>query len=122
MMKANPEDDHHPHHHLQSAPLLSDLRRKVVLDMEWRHSIIPVVRIDGKLTSFQRILSFGAVVAPNLTKDNLGSAAVNKFIAHVQNLLRADAFDDSVMTQLIDSAAIKLLALYFDRDSADLSY
>ena len=51
--------------------------------------------------------------APKLTKDNLGSAAVNKFIAHIQNLIRANAFDDSVMAHLIDSAANRLLSLYF---------
>ena len=46
------------------------------------------------------MLRFGLVEAPKLTKDNLGSAAVNKFIAHIHNLIRANAFDDSVMTQL----------------------
>ena len=59
------------------------------------------------------MLRFGLVEAPKLTKDNLGSEAVNKFIAHIQNLIRANAFDDSVMTHLIDSAAIRLLSLYF---------
>ena len=59
------------------------------------------------------MLRFGLVEAPKLTKDNLGSAAVNKFIAHIQNLIRANAFDDSVMTHLIDSAPIRLLSLYF---------
>ena len=46
-------------------------------------------------TSLQRMLRFGLVEAPKLTKDNLESAAVNKFIAHIQNLIRANAFDDS---------------------------
>ena len=41
-------------------------------------------------TSLQRMLRFGLVEAPKLTKDNLGSAAVNKFIAHIQNLIRAN--------------------------------
>ena len=49
------------------------------------------------------MLRFGLVEAPKLIK----------FIAHIQNLIRANAFDDSVMTHLIDSAAIRLLSLYF---------
>ena len=59
------------------------------------------------------MLKFGLVEAPKLTKDNLSSAAVNKFIAHIHKLVKANAFDDSVMMQLMDSAAIKLLSINF---------
>ena len=41
------------------------------------------------------MLRFGLVEASKLTKDNLGSAAVNKFIALIHNLIRANAFDDT---------------------------
>ncbi len=64
-------------------------------------------------TQLQRILRFGTEVAPRLTKDNLNHEAVNKFITHIRNLIRANAFDDSVMQQLMDSAAIRLLGILF---------
>ena len=50
-----------------------------------------------------------------MTKDNLGIEEVNKFIMHIHNLIRAYTFDDSVMTQFMDSAAIRLLSVYFAR-------
>ena len=39
----------------------------------------------------------GLVEAPKLVKDNFGSTAVDKFIAHIHNLIRVNAFDDSVI-------------------------
>ena len=48
-----------------------------------------------------------------MTKDNLNHEAVTKFITHIRNLIRAKAFDDSVMQQLMDSAAIRLLGILF---------
>ena len=57
----------------------------------------------------------GLLETPKLTKDNLGIGEVNKFIVHIHNLIRAYTFDDSVMTQLMDSAAIRLLSVYFAR-------
>ena len=51
---------------------------------------------------------------------NLGIGEVNKFIVHIHNLIRANTFDDSVMTQLMDFAAIRLLSVYFAR--TDPSY
>ena len=57
----------------------------------------------------------GLLETPKLTKDNLGIGEVIKFIVHVHNLIRANTFDDSVMTQLMDSAAIRLLSVYFAR-------
>ena len=47
--------------------------------------------------------------APRLTKDNLNHESV----AHIRNLIRADAFDDSVMQQLMNSATIRLLGILF---------
>ena len=57
----------------------------------------------------------GLLETPKLTKDNLGIGEVNKFIVHIHILIRANTFDDSVMTQLIDSAAFRLLSVYFAR-------
>jgi hypothetical protein len=59
------------------------------------------------------MLKFGMVETPKLTKDNLGSAVVRKFIEHIHNLIRGNAFDDSVMTQLMDSVVIRLLTMHF---------
>ena len=42
------------------------------------------------------------------TQDNLSIEEVIKFIVHIHILIRAYTFDDSVMTQLIDSAAFRL--------------
>ncbi len=58
---------------------------------------------------------FGLLETPKLTKDNLGIGEVNKFIEHIHNLIRANTFDDSVITQLMDIAAIRLLSVYFAR-------
>ena len=51
----------------------------------------------------------GLLETPKLTKDNLGIGDVNKFIVHIHILIRANTFDDSVMTQL------RLLFVYFAR-------
>ena len=48
-----------------------------------------------------------------MTKDNLNPEVVAKFIVHIRNLIRANAFDDSVTEQLMDSVAIRLLGIYF---------
>jgi len=52
------------------------------------------------------MLTFGLTEAPKLTKDNLNPEAVATFIVHIRNLIRANAFDDSVMQQLMDSARL----------------
>ena len=48
-----------------------------------------------------------------MTRDNLNSASVAKFISYIHNLIRGNAFDDSVMQLLIDRATITLLGFYF---------
>ena len=60
-----------------------------------------------------RLLRFGTTEAPRLTKENLNSASVATFITYIQNLIRNNAFDDSVMQMLIDRASIRLLGYYF---------
>ena len=44
-----------------------------------------------------------------------GIGELNKFIVQIRNLIRANTFDDLAMKQLIDSAAIRLLSVYFAR-------
>ena len=48
-----------------------------------------------------------------MTRDNLNSASVAKFITYIHNLIRDNAFDDSVMQLLIDRATTTLLGFYF---------
>ena len=57
----------------------------------------------------------GLLETTKLTKNNLGIEEMIKFIVHIHILIRAYTFDDSVMTQLMDSAAIRLLSVYFAR-------
>ena len=60
-----------------------------------------------------RLLRFGTTEAPRLTRDNLNSASVATFISYIHNLIRNNAFDDSVMQMLIDRAVITLLGFYY---------
>ena len=56
-----------------------------------------------------------------MTKDNINHEAVAKFITRNRNLIRADVFDDSVMQQLMESAAIRLLGILFKTsETADI--
>ena len=48
-----------------------------------------------------------------MTKDTLESVAVDTFIKYLHQLLRADAFDDSVIINLINSETVGLLTYYF---------
>jgi len=48
-----------------------------------------------------------------MTKDTLESVAVDTFIKYLHQLLRADAFDDFVIINLINSETVGLLTYYF---------
>ncbi len=54
------------------------------------------------------MLKFGSADLPKLTKHTLESVAVDTFIKYLHQLIRADAFDDSVIN-LIDSETAGLL-------------
>ena len=56
------------------------------------------------------MLKFGSADPPKLTKNTLESVAVDTFNKYLHQLLRADAFDDSV---IINSEAVGLLTYYF---------
>jgi len=60
------------------------------------------------------MLNFGSD-PPKLTKNTLESVAVNSFIKYLHQLLRADAFDDSIIINLIDSETVGLLTYYFQQ-------
>ena len=61
----------------------------------------------------QRMLKFGAAKIPKLSKANLVNTEVHMLIEHIHQLLRQEAFDDSVLGNLIDSDTITLLGYVF---------
>jgi hypothetical protein len=65
------------------------------------------------MTAYQRMLKFGSADSPKLTKNTLESVEVDTFIKYLHQLLRADAFDDSVIINLIATETIGLLTYYF---------
>ena len=66
------------------------------------------------MTAYQRMFKFGAADLPKLTKNTLESVAVDIFIKYLHQLIRADAFDDSVIINLIDGETIRLLTYFFN--------
>ena len=68
--------------------------------------IIPTRRVDPRDASMQRML-------PKLFKANLVNTEVHLLIQHIHQLLRQEAFDDSVLGNLIDNETITLLGYVF---------
>jgi hypothetical protein len=66
--------------------------------------IVPNRRIDPRDTTHQRVLKFGTSKVPRLTKTTL---------VNIHQLLRHEAFDDSVLGNLIDNETITLLRYIF---------
>jgi len=60
------------------------------------------------------MLIFGSADPPKLSKNTLESVAVDTLIKYLNQLIRADAFDDSVIINLIDRETIRLLTYYFN--------
>jgi hypothetical protein len=54
----------------------------------------------------QRMLKFSSAKIPKLSKANLVSTKVHLLIQHINQLLRQEAFDDSVLGNLIDKETI----------------
>ena len=61
----------------------------------------------------QRMLKFGLAKIPKLSKANLVNTEVHLLIQHIHQLLRQEAFDDSVLGNLIDNETITLLGYVF---------
>ena len=76
--------------------------------------VVPARQLNPQMTAYQRMLKFGHADPPKLTKNTLESVAVYTFIKYLHQLIRADAFDDSVIINLIDSETIGLLTYYFN--------
>ena len=75
--------------------------------------VVPARQLNAQMTAYQRMLKFGSADRPKLTKNTLESVAVDTFIKYLHQLIRADAFDDSVIINLIDSETIGLLTYCF---------
>ena len=75
--------------------------------------IIPTRRVDPRDASMQRMLKFGSAKIPKLSKANLVNMEVHMLIEHIHQLLRQEAFDDSVLGNLIDNETITLLGYVF---------
>jgi len=75
--------------------------------------IIPTRRVDPSNASMQRMLRFSSTKIPKLTKANLVNTEVHLLIQYINQLLRQDAFDDSVLGNLIDNETVTLLGYVF---------
>jgi hypothetical protein len=69
--------------------------------------------VDSRDTSYRRILKFGTSKVPKLTKATLVNTEVHHLIQYIHQLLRHEAFDDSVLGNLIDNKTITLLEYVF---------
>ena len=68
--------------------------------------VVPARQLNAQMMAYQRMLKFGSADPPKLTKNTLESVAVDIFIKYLHQLLRADAFDDSVIINLITGRSI----------------
>jgi hypothetical protein len=59
--------------------------------------IIPARAIDAREAAYRRTIQFATMKVPKLTKTTLVNTEVNLFIQYIQQLLRQEAFDESVM-------------------------
>ena len=75
--------------------------------------VIPTRRVDPRDASMQRMLKFGLAKTPKLSKANLVNTEVHLLIQYIHQLLRQEAFDDSVLGNLIDNETITLLGYVF---------
>jgi hypothetical protein len=74
--------------------------------------IIPARVIDPRETAYRRTV-LGTTKIPKLTKTNLVNTEVHLFIQHIYLLLRSEAFDESVLVNMIDPETISLLQFIF---------
>jgi hypothetical protein len=65
--------------------------------------IIPARAIDAREAAYRRTIQFATVKVPKLTKTTLVNTEVHLFIQYIQQLLRQEAFDESVMGNMIDT-------------------
>jgi hypothetical protein len=75
--------------------------------------IIPARAIDAREAAYRRTIQFATVKVPKLTKTTLVNTEVHLFIQYIQQLLHQEAFDKSVMGNMIDTETISLLQFLF---------
>jgi hypothetical protein len=64
-------------------------------------------------TATTRMLQFSSRPQPRLSKANFANTDVHSFIEHIHQLIRAEAFDETVMETHIDEESIHYLATLF---------
>ena len=74
---------------------------------------IPTRGIDSRDTAYRRTLHFGMTKVPKLTRATLVNTEVHLFIQYIHRLLSHEAFDESVMGNMIDTETISLLQFLF---------
>ena len=75
--------------------------------------IIPARVIDAREAAYRRTIQFASMKVPKLTKTTLVNTGVHLFIQCIHQLLRQEAFDESVMGNMIDTETISLLQFIF---------
>ena len=75
--------------------------------------IIPVRGIDSREAAYRQTIQFGATKVPKLTKTTLVNTEVHLLIQYIHQLLRHEAFDESVLGNMIDTETISLLQFNF---------
>ena len=75
--------------------------------------IIPARVIDAREAAYRRTIQFASMKVPKLTKTTLVNTEVHLFIQYIHQLLRQEAFDESVMGNMIDTETISLLQFIF---------
>jgi hypothetical protein len=79
----------------------------------WAVRIIPARAMDAREAAYRRTIQFATVKVPKLTKTTLVNTKVHLFIQYIQQLLRQEACDESVMGNMIDTETISLLQFLF---------
>ena len=75
--------------------------------------IIPARAMDAREAACRRTIQFATVKVPKLTKTTLVNTEVQLFIQYIQQLLCQEAFDESVMGNMIDTETIYQLQFLF---------
>jgi len=75
--------------------------------------VIPTRGIDSREAAYRRKIQFCTSKVPKLTKTTLVKTEVHLFIQYIHQLLRQEAFDESVLENMIDTDTISLLQFIF---------
>ena len=104
---------HHPMGHPSEGQVVRLLRPGQNIPAFPGSRIVSSRMIDHRDTAYQRVLKFGTSMVPKLTKTTLVNTEVHHLIQYILQLLCHEAFDDSVLGNLIDNETITLLGNVF---------